>query len=151
MTFLGIFPCEVKDIFFAWSGACKSDWNKHQKSWKTHKNPKFSFGWRAHLVTIFDQFTFFRYSTLWTVSKRSSGTIKGKISKHSLSFIAQYHQRIYEHCSSTAQIIFGCNLCWTLSKHLIDVSFTCEKFLRFTSGATPAVLPVAEPFWPSYV
>ena len=37
---------------------------------KLRKKPKFLFGWRGHLVTIFDQFTFFR----WTISKHSSGT-----------------------------------------------------------------------------
>ena len=50
------------------------DWNEHWRGGETRKNPKFLFGWRGHLVTIFDQFTFFRYSTVWTISKHSSGT-----------------------------------------------------------------------------
>ena len=90
VTFWGFFPCEVKDIIFTymrwdWTHA-RWDWNEHQKMQKSRKNSKFLFGWRGHLVTIFDQFTFFRYSTAWTISKHSSGTIIDKICKHSLKF-----------------------------------------------------------------
>ena len=41
---------------------------------KLRKTQNSFYGWRGNLVTIFDQFTLFRYSTVWPISKHSSGT-----------------------------------------------------------------------------
>ena len=59
---------------------------------KLRKIQKFLFGWRGHLVTIFDQITFFRYSTTWTTLfrylniKKIVNTLE-KIRKTQISFL----------------------------------------------------------------
>ena len=85
MTFLRIFPREVKDIILreVRFNPRKVRLKQTSKNLENSKSSKFLFGWRGHLMIIFDQFTFFRYSTAWTISKHSSGTIIDKICKHS--------------------------------------------------------------------
>ena len=90
MTFLGIFPCEVKHYFLR--GEIEPMWVEIEKLEILGKILNFFLGGGGHLVTIFDQFTFFMHSTVWTISKHSSGTIIDQICKHSLSFIAKHNQ-----------------------------------------------------------
>ena len=60
MTFLGIFPCEMKYIIFTWRGACDDEIEPMQGEiemnigkLRTRKNSNFFFGWRGPLVMIF--------------------------------------------------------------------------------------------------
>ena len=62
MTILGIFPCKMKDIIFAWQGACEVRLNPHEvrmkqtsESKNNSENSKCHFGWRVPLLTIPDQ------------------------------------------------------------------------------------------------
>ena len=105
-----------KHVRWDWTHA-RWDWNEHLK---TRKTPKILFGWRGHLVIIFNQFTFFRYSTAWTISKQSSSTITDKICKHSLSFITQYHQIISKHSS-------GKNTKQTIRQHSLGATHTGQS------------------------
>ena len=125
MTILGIFPHEMKDIILCEVrlNPCKVRLKRTLVGrWReTRKNPQFLFGWRGHLVTIFDQFTFFRYHIVWTISRHSSGTWT---QKNLLTFLKN---------QKNSKFIFGwrghlvtifdqftffmCSTVWTISRH----------------------------------
>ena len=72
-------------------------------------------------MTIFDQFTFFRYCTAWTINKHSSVTIKDEISSLHNTVNESMDTLQVQHKSDNKLIdlLFECNTHWTISKHTL--------------------------------